>query len=175
MNESTKNTLQKKEGNSSQVPLMKYAEICELLPHRPPFLLVDRVLDLKVEESIHAIKCVSALEPYFPGHFPESPIVPGVLIVEGMAQASAILCFMTMKERNQEVEKKCMLTGIEESRFRKPVVPGDTIHYFVKILKARGPFVWFSGEAHVDGESVAEVKFSAMMGNPFVRQKGATP
>lgn len=142
--------------------VMDYHEICRLIPHRSPFLLVDRVLELEPEKSVHAVKCVSSLEPFFEGHFPENPVFPGVLQVEGMAQAGALLLFRTFELQGIAIEKRCVLTSVDEARFRRIIVPGDVIHYHVKFERKRGTFVWFHGEVRVDGDIAAEAKFSAM-------------
>lgn len=150
---------------------LNYTEICELLPHRPPLILVDRVLDIDYEAlSIHAIKCVSPLDPYFAGHFPNMPMFPGVYIIEGLAQSSAVMCFQNFVRLGVAWERKCMLTTVEEAKFRKPVVPGDVIHYHTKFERSRGTFVWFSGVAKIDGEVVAEAKFSALLATPITRR-----
>ncbi|MEN9529515.1 MAG: hypothetical protein RI932_1388 [Pseudomonadota bacterium] len=145
-------------------PLFDYQRVCELLPHRPPLLLVDKVISIDFDAlEVHAVKCVTAGEPYLAGHFPGQPIVPGVYLVEGLAQTAAAMCFANFEREKQQVEKKCMLTGVDEVKFRRPVVPGDVIHYHAKYDRHRGPFVWFSGTAKVDGEVVAEAKFSAVL------------
>lgn len=141
---------------------MDFAEICRLLPHRTPFLLIDRVLEFEAEKSLHGIKCVSNMEPFFPGHFPDNPVFPGVLQIEGMAQAAALLLFRTFEVQNTPIEKKCVLTSVDEARFRRIVVPGDVMHYHVHYERRRGVFVWFRGEVCVDGEVAAEARFSAM-------------
>lgn len=150
---------------------LNYSEICELLPHRPPLILVDRVLDIDFESlAIHAIKCISPLDPYFAGHFPDLPLLPGVYIIEGLAQSSAVMCFQNFVRLGLPWERKCMLTTVDEAKFRRPVVPGDVLHYHTKFERARGPFAWFSGVAKVDDEVVAEAKFSAMLATPLNRR-----
>lgn len=151
--------------------VLTFEQIRELLPHRPPLLLVDRVLEISHGESIHALKCVSGLDPYFAGHFPNMPVVPGVYLVEGLAQTTALLCFMTFEHRGEPYEKKCMLTSIEEAKFRRPVVPGDVLHYYAKYERNRGPFYWFSGQVKVDDEVVAEARISAVL-SPTSKAKG---
>lgn len=132
-------------------------EIKRCIPHRYPFLLIDRVIDLTVGESIVATKAVSYSDVILQGHFPDQPIVPGVVQVEGMAQASGILAYFSSKANNTS----CKLADISSARFRKPVVPGDLVHYHVKALKIREPFFWFEAEARVDGAVVSLAKFSA--------------
>ncbi|NBO37391.1 3-hydroxyacyl-ACP dehydratase FabZ [bacterium] len=145
-------------------PLMDFQKVCELLPHRPPLLLVDKIMSIDFDSlDVHAVKCVTAGEPYLAGHFPGQPIVPGVYLIEGLAQTAAAMCFANFDKQGIIVEKKCMLTGVDEVKFRKPVVPGDVIHYFATYERHRGPFVWFNGVVKVDGETVAEAKFSAVL------------
>lgn len=145
-------------------PLFDYQKVCELLPHRPPLLLVDKVMSIDFDTLVvHAVKCVTAVEPYLAGHFPGQPIVPGVYLIEGLAQTAAAMCFANFERDGQAVEKKCMLTGVTDVKFRRPVVPGDVIHYEAKYERHRGPFVWFTGVAKVDGEVVAEAHFSAVL------------
>ncbi len=137
---------------------MNIQDIEKCIPHRYPFLLIDRVLEYAVGERIVAIKNVSMVDPILQGHFPGNPIVPGVLIVEAMAQASAVLGKLTETDCSS-----CLLTEVTEARFRRQVVPGDTLRMDVKVLRRRKPFFWFEGEATVDGEPAAFVKFSARL------------
>ena len=128
-------------------------EIRRFLPHRYPFLLVDRVLDCVPGESLTAIKNVSVNEPFFQGHFPETPIVPGVLIIEALAQATGLLGFRTMSEEPSD-DLLYMLVGVDGIRFKRQVVPGDQLTLKV-ILKRRSKVIWkFSCEASVDGQIV---------------------
>jgi 3-hydroxyacyl-[acyl-carrier-protein] dehydratase len=150
---------------------MDHKQVAHMLPHRPPLLLVDRVMSMDFQSMrILAIKCVSGLDPVFEGHFPGDPVVPGVYIVEGMAQASALLCFRYFEHIETAFDKKCLLTGIEEARFRRPVVPGDVMEYDVTLNRCRGTFAWFTGQVRVDGEIVAEAKFSALLPTPLQLQ-----
>jgi len=145
-------------GDEVKVPLdVEAIKLC--IPHRYPFLLIDRVTAFKVGESITAYKNISYGDPIFQGHFPNNPVVPGVLIVEGIAQAAAVLGHLS-SERGLST---CMLTEISETRFRKPVIPGDTLVYQIKCVKFRSPFYWFEAEAIVEDQPVASVKFSAVM------------
>lgn len=133
--------------------------ILACLPHRYPFLLVDRVLGLEKGQSIHAIKNVTVNEPFFQGHFPGRPVMPGVLIVEALAQAGGILALRTTGEC---IEGKLMLfRSIDRAKFRKPVTPGDQLHLHVRVLKQRQGFWSFGAEAKVDGEVFAEAELSA--------------
>jgi len=157
-------------------PRLNYQQIVALLPHRAPLLLVDRVIAIDFEAmTIEATKCVSSLDPVFEGHFPGNPMVPGVYMVEGLAQASALLCFEYFTAHGVEFTPRCLLTGIDEARFRKPVVPGDVLHYHVKYERSRGMFAWFVGQATVDGEVCAEAKFSALLPTMLKRSEKVPP
>lgn len=136
---------------------MDIHEILEHLPHRYPFLLVDRVLAVEPGKSIHAIKNVSINEPFFVGHFPHHPVMPGVLIMEALAQAAGILSFKTMGTK-ADPNSVFYFVGIDECRFKKPVMPGDQLHLHVDIVRhMRG--IWkYQAVARVDGEVVAEAK-----------------
>lgn len=131
----------------------------DLLPHRYPFLLVDRIVDYKPLEYIDALKMISGLDPYLQGHFPEMPIVPGVIILEALAQASGILGRLSFPERGNS----CLLTELGETRFRRQVVPGDRLDLHVKYVKQRKDFFWFNGVAKVDGDLVASALFTAKL------------
>jgi 3-hydroxyacyl-[acyl-carrier-protein] dehydratase len=134
-------------------------EIKKIIPHRYPFLLVDKVIALEVKKSISALKCISISDPILQGHFPDNAIFPGVMVIEGVAQTSAILgCYSVGRE-----SKGVLLTEISRARFRKQVKPGDVLHYKVTIEKTKGHFFWFSGEAYVDNNIVATVSMSAYM------------
>jgi 3-hydroxyacyl-[acyl-carrier-protein] dehydratase len=131
-------------------------EIMALLPHRYPFLMIDRVLDFTPGESLTAIKNVTVNEPIFTGHFPGMPIFPGVLILEAMAQATGILGFKTVSERKEN--ELYLFAGIDEARFKKPVVPGDQLILEVKFLKERRNMWKFYAEAKVDGQVVCSAE-----------------
>ena len=128
-------------------------EIQRILPHRYPFLLIDRVVDLERKQRIVAIKNVSANEPFFSGHFPGFPIMPGVLIVEAMAQAGGALLLTEIPDR---AEKLMVFTGIERARFRRPVVPGDQLRVEVEVLAWRQTAVRMQGKAYVGEKLAAE-------------------
>src|SRR6184192_34746 len=128
-------------------------EICRILPHRFPFLMIDRVIDLKHKERIVAIKNVSIDEPFFAGHFPGFPIMPGVLIVEAMAQAGGALLLTEVEDREN---KLMVFTGIERARFRRPVVPGDQLRLEVEVLACRQTAVRMQGKAYVGEKTAAE-------------------
>ena len=138
---------------------MSVIDVMECIPHRYPFLLIDRVLEVVPNERILAVKNISYSDPYLQGHFPGNPLVPGVLLVEGMAQGSAVLGHLSTVHGL----KNCYLTEISQSRFRKPVVPGDTLKLDIRVKKQRRPFFWFDSTAYVDDELVAEIRFSALM------------
>ena len=136
------------------------AEIQALLPHRYPFLLVDRVKEFEPHKRIVGIKNVTVNEPFFQGHFPGRPVMPGVLIIEAMAQVGGVLVFKS----GGPVGKTVMyLTGIEEAKFRRPVVPGDQLRFEIEVLKKRPPFWKMQGKAYVDNEVVCEAVVTAMV------------
>ncbi len=135
--------------------------IMQMIPHRYPFLMVDKVVDLVPGESAVGIKNVTAGEPHFQGHFPSRPIMPGVLIIEAMAQTSAVLVVETL---GPDAEGKLVyFMTVEEARFRKPVVPGDTLHIHVAKERSRGAVWKFRSQAKVDGVLVAEATYAAMI------------
>ncbi len=135
-------------------------EIMSMLPHRYPFLLIDKVLDFKINESIIGIKNITANEPQFTGHFPTKPVMPGVLIIESMAQLAAIL---VAKSMDSIYGKEVFLMSIEEAKFRKILEPGDTMRIYVKIDQNRASVWKFSARAEVNAILVAESKFTAMV------------
>lgn len=139
--------------------MMDIVEIQGLLPHRYPFLLIDRVVEWVAGESLTAFKNVSANEPFFNGHFPGHPVMPGVLILEALAQASAILAYKS--EGMDPTRKVTYLMGIDKARFRKPVVPGDRLQLSVEVLRHKGMIWKQRGIATVDGARVAEGEFLA--------------
>ena len=136
---------------------MDIHQILEHLPHRYPFLLVDRVVDLVPGKSIHAYKNVTINEPFFVGHFPHHPVMPGVLIMEALAQAAGILSFKTM-ESKPDANSVFYFVGIDECRFKKPVMPGDQLHLHVVIERQMRGIWKYKAEARVDGQIVAEAK-----------------
>jgi len=142
--------------------IMDIEQVAQYLPHRYPFLLVDRVIEMELGKRITAIKNVTINEPFFPGHFPGSPVMLGVLILEAMAQAAAILSFKT-KDYAPENIGVVYFAGIDGARFRKPVKPGDQLVLKVDILReTRG--IWkYAGRAEVDGETVAEAELMATL------------
>lgn len=141
---------------ANQLNILEIQEIMALLPHRYPFLMIDRVLDFTPGESLTAIKNVTINEPIFTGHFPTMPIFPGVLILEALAQATGILGFKTVTERAEN--ELYLFAAIDEARFKKPVVPGDQLVLEVKFLKERRNLWKFYGEAKVDGQIVCSAE-----------------
>jgi 3-hydroxyacyl-[acyl-carrier-protein] dehydratase len=137
-----------------------YHEIAAYLPHRFPFLFVDRVLEFEDGARILALKNVSINEPFFRGHFPEQPIMPGVLICEALAQAGALLAHRS--RGGVAPGNVVILAGMDRVRFRRPVIAGDQLHLDVVLVKRRGPLWKMHGTARVDGEMVAEADLSAM-------------
>jgi beta-hydroxyacyl-ACP dehydratase FabZ len=132
---------------------MDIAGIMDSIPHRYPFLLVDRVLEMEPRKRIVALKNVTINEPFFTGHFPGAPVMPGVLIVEAMAQAGAVLLLGQMEDR---ASKLIYFTGIDRARFRRTVVPGDQIKFTVEVVKLRSRSCKMRGIAEVDGQRAAE-------------------
>ena len=140
--------------------MMDIKEIMKILPHRPPFLLIDRVEEIVEGEKIVAVKNVTMNEPYFVGHFPQEPVMPGVLIVEAMAQAGAV----AVLSMEQFKGKTAYFGGIDKAKFRRKVVPGDTLRIEVEIIKLKMNAGIGKGTAYVDGKKVAEGELTFMIG-----------
>jgi beta-hydroxyacyl-ACP dehydratase FabZ len=136
------------------MPILDINAICGILPHRYPFLLVDRIVELEAERIV-GIKNVTRNEPFFQGHFPDFPVMPGVLIVEAMAQAAGVLVLKSIPDRHRKV---VLLVAIENARFRKPVVPGDTLRLEMSVIKRKASVAKMAGRATVDGVVVAEAE-----------------
>ena len=136
---------------------MDIKEILDHLPHRYPFLLVDRVVDLEIGKSIHAYKNISINEQFFTGHFPHHPVMPGVLIMEALAQAAGILSFKTMGAKPDD-DSVFYFVGIDNARFKKPVLPGDQLHLHVEIVRQMRGIWKYKVEARVDGEVAAQAE-----------------
>jgi len=136
---------------------MDINEILQYLPHRYPFLLVDRVLELEEGKRVLALKNVTMNEPFFPGHFPHHPVMPGVLIIEAMAQAAALLSFKTMGIKPDE-NSVVYFAGIDNARFKRPVVPGDQLLFDVSITQSKRNIYKYKGVARVGGEVAAEAE-----------------
>jgi 3-hydroxyacyl-[acyl-carrier-protein] dehydratase len=136
-------------------------EILKLLPHRYPFVMVDRIIQMRGDESGIGVKNVTMNEPHFMGHFPENPVMPGVLMIEGMAQTAAILA-LRLVQKTEEPQAMFLLT-IDQAKFRKPAGPGDTIEYHVAKTARRRTMWWYRAEAKVGGELIAEAVVGALL------------
>lgn len=145
----------------SELPPLDYAAIEKLLPHRAPFLLIDRLENVISGESAVGIKAVSGNEPYFVGHFPGHPIMPGVLIVEAMAQAAGALAMLSQEDT--EHGKLVFLASVDKTRFKRPVTPGILLELQVNKVASKGPLWKFSGTAMSNGIVMAQAEFSAMV------------
>lgn len=136
------------------------AEIMKSLPHRYPFLMVDRIINIQGDNSAIGIKNVTANEPQFQGHFPGNPVFPGVLLIEGMAQTAGAICILSKKV---DGSRTVYFMTIDKAKFRKPVTPGDTVEYHVTKIANKRNMWWFRGEAKVNGQVVAEAEVGAML------------
>lgn len=144
----------------ASLPTIEIGEILARLPHRYPFLLVDRAEEYRPSESLVGIKCVTINEPFFPGHFPGNPVMPGVLVVEALAQVGALLM---SKSWDIDISRTTIFfMSVDGARFRLPVRPGDVLKLHVEAVKIRAPVVKFKGRAMVNGKLAAECEFSAM-------------
>lgn len=148
--------------NTTTSTSMDIHEILDHLPHRYPFILIDRVISMELGNEIVALKNVTINEPFFPGHFPYHPVMPGVLIVEAMAQAAAILSFKTMGVKPSD-DSVYYFAGIDSARFKRPVSPGDQIIFNVKIDRILKGIWKYSGVASVDGQVVAEAQMMCIL------------
>jgi 3-hydroxyacyl-[acyl-carrier-protein] dehydratase len=135
--------------------------ILKALPHRYPFLMVDRIINIRADESAVGIKNVTINEPQFQGHFPDNPVFPGVLLIEGMAQTAGAICILS--ESRHDISAKVFFLTIDKAKFRRPVLPGDTIEYHMTKIARKKSMWWFRGEAKVAGQLVAEAEVGAMM------------
>jgi len=135
------------------------AVVLKMLPHRYPFLMVDRVIDIRGDEHGIGIKNVTINEPHFQGHFPGNPVFPGVLMIEGMAQTAGVLCIASAGAKPTSV----FFLTIDQAKFRKPVRPGDTIEYHMEKITRRKNMWWYRGEARVAGDLVAEARVGALL------------
>jgi 3-hydroxyacyl-[acyl-carrier-protein] dehydratase len=140
--------------------VLEIREIMDRIPHRYPFLLVDRIVELTPGQRVVAIKNVTMNEPFFQGHFPGAPVMPGVLIIEALAQAGAVLLLSDIPDR---ASKLVYFTGIDQARFRRPVVPGDRIKLTMEVLKLRSRTCKMRGIAEVDGELTAEAEIMSAL------------
>jgi 3-hydroxyacyl-[acyl-carrier-protein] dehydratase len=147
--------------NVQSVGTADIREILRLLPHRYPFLMIDRIVDIRGEDHGVGIKNVTINEPQFLGHFPENPVMPGVLLIEGMAQTAGVLCLLQMSAREQR--RAMYFLTIDKAKFRKPAVPGDTIEYHVDKIARRRNMWWYRGEAKVGDVLIAEAEVGAII------------
>lgn len=143
------------------LPEVDHERIKEMIPHRYPFLMVDRVVNLAINESATGIKNVTCNEPHFVGHFPKQAVMPGVLMIEAMAQTAAILVVYSMGKNAEG--KLVYFMSIDEAKFRKPVIPGERLHVHVQVQQSRRNVWRFAGECHVDGVKVSEAVYTAMI------------
>ncbi len=145
--------------------LYNVVDIQNILPHRYPFLLVDRITALTPGKSIEGFKNISISEPIFQGHFPDHPIYPGVMILEGMAQAGGVLAFKSMNNITQEeiANKVVYFMSIDKAKFRIPVTPGDQLVYKISVMKQKGPVWQLEAKAYVDDKVVAQAELKAMI------------
>jgi 3-hydroxyacyl-[acyl-carrier-protein] dehydratase len=148
------------------MPTLDINQIRAILPHRYPFLLVDRIIEMDAEHVV-GIKNVTLNEPFFQGHFPDFPVMPGVLIVEAMAQAAGVMVLMNMEDRHN---KLVLLVAIENARFRRPVVPGDTLRLEMKVIKRKVTVAKMAGVATVDGVVVAEAEVMCKLADKEEKQ-----
>ena len=148
------------EAGGTTLETLDIVQLMRLLPHRYPFLLVDRIIEIDADNSAIGIKNVTANEPHFQGHFPTQPVMPGVLIIEAMAQTAGAIC---IRSTGEDKPSLVYFMTVDGAKFRKPVVPGDRLEIHVKKLKQRGNIWRFACEALVEGSKVAEAEISAMM------------
>lgn len=137
-------------------------EVMDFLPHRYPFLMIDRILEFEADKRIVGLKNVTINEPFFQGHFPGHPIMPGVLLLEAMAQTGGVMALMSLSP--EEVKKKVLyFMSIDKAKFRKPVTPGDQVRFELELIRSRGAIKSFKATATVDGAVVAEAEMMAMV------------
>ncbi len=135
-------------------------EIKKYIPHRYPFLLVDKIIEMEKGKRVVGIKNVTANEPFFQGHFPQFPVMPGVLIIEGMAQTACVFASIELGKNSKSI---AYFMGIDKAKFRKPVVPGDQLRFELEVIKKRKTIYRFRGNAFVEGKLVAEAEIMAML------------
>jgi 3-hydroxyacyl-[acyl-carrier-protein] dehydratase len=149
--------------------LLDITQIQAILPHRYPFLLVDRIIEYDSGKRVVGIKNVTLNEPFFAGHFPGAPVMPGVLIVEAMAQTAGVMMLANLPDRES---KLVFFTGIDRAKFRRPVVPGDQLRLELTVLRLRPRYIKLRGEAYVDDELVAEAEISSALVDRSVVERG---
>ena len=149
--------------------LLDITQIQTILPHRYPFLLVDRIVEYELGKRVVGIKNVTLNEPFFAGHFPGAPVMPGVLIVEAMAQTAGVMMLASLPDRET---KLVFFTGIDGAKFRRPVVPGDQLRLELTVLKLRPRYIKLRGEAYVDGQLVAEAEISSALVDRSIVERG---
>ena len=147
--------------------IIDISTISKLLPHTYPFLLIDKIIEMDGDEYGIGIKNVTINEPFFQGHFPGNPIMPGVLQIEGMAQTAAVIC-MIANNISEDNNLNIFFMTIDKARFRKPVLPGDIVYYYLKKIRQRSNVWKYKGEAYVQGSLIAEAEISAMIDNSQV-------
>jgi 3-hydroxyacyl-[acyl-carrier-protein] dehydratase len=145
----------------SSVQSLDIQQIMGVLPHRYPFLLVDRIIEIRGDQSCIGIKNVTANEPFFQGHFPGQPVMPGVLLLEGMAQSAGAICAL-LQGADRPLQKVYFLT-VDKAKFRRPVIPGDRVEYHMQRITRRKKMWWYRGEAKVDGALACEAEVGAMI------------
>jgi 3-hydroxyacyl-[acyl-carrier-protein] dehydratase len=147
--------------NAENIDVSDIREILRLLPHRYPFLMIDRIVDIHGDERGVGIKNVTINEPQFLGHFPDNPVMPGVLVIEGMAQTAGVMCLRQMSKTEQR--RAMYFLTIDKAKFRKPAVPGDTLEYHVNKLSQRRNMWWYRAEAKVGDTLIAEAEIGAII------------
>lgn len=153
------------------MPVLENIEIRDILPHRYPFLLVDRITEMEADRIV-GVKNVTANEPFFLGHFPEFPVMPGVLIVEAMAQVAGVLVLKDVADRKKRL---VLLASVEDAKFRRPVLPGDTLIIEMKTIKRKATVVKMTGEARVGGAVVAEATVMCKLADRPDQESPAQP
>ena len=149
--------------DKGEILTLSHNDIIKLIPHRHPFLLIDKVTDIIINKSITGVKAVTYNEPYFRGHFPEYPVMPGVLILESMAQTAA--CLVSYEDFSLSLNNLVFFTGIEKAKFRKPITPGHELFLKINLISRKRTLYKFNGEAFVQNQLVASSEFSAMLVN----------
>jgi 3-hydroxyacyl-[acyl-carrier-protein] dehydratase len=149
--------------DKGEITTLLYDDIIKLIPHRYPFLLIDKITDIIINKSVTGIKAVTFNEPFFPGHFPGHPVMPGVLILESMAQTAA--CLVSYEDQSLSLNNLVFFTGIEKAKFRKPVLPGHELFLKINLISNKRSLYKFTGEAFIQNKLVASSEFSAMLVN----------